>query len=47
MTDRTFAGFEKEGFSKFQHLRELAPIGHQVVQRGNRDTIYSLGRTAG
>ena len=41
-TDKTFAGFEKEGFSKFQHFRELAPIDHQVVQRGNRDTIYSM-----
>ena len=42
-TDKTFAGFEKQGFGKFEHFRELAPIDHQIVQRGNRDTLYSMG----
>jgi hypothetical protein len=41
-TDKTFSGFE-QGFGKFQHFRELAPIDNQVVQRGNRDTLYSMG----
>lgn len=40
---KTEETLEKEGSSKFQHFRELAPIDHQVVQRGNRDTIYSMG----
>ena len=42
-TDRTFASFEKQGFGKFEHFRELAPIADQRVQRGNRDTLYSMG----
>ena len=42
-TDKTFAGFEKQGFGKFEHFRELAPIDNQIVQRGNRDTLYSMG----
>ncbi|MGA9943837.1 MAG: DUF1254 domain-containing protein [Candidatus Cybelea sp.] len=42
-SDKTFAGFMQQGFGKFQHFRELAPIDNQVVQRGNRDTLYSMG----
>ena len=43
-TDRTFAGLVKQGgFGKFHHYRELAPIDNQIVQRGNRDTLYSMG----
>jgi len=43
-TDRTFASFERQGgFGKFEHFRELAPIADQRVQRGNRDTLYSVG----
>ena len=42
-SDRTFAGFYNHGFGKFEHFRELAPIDNQIVQRGNRDTIYSMG----
>ena len=29
------------GFGKFHHVRELLPIDHQTVIRGNRDTLYS------
>ncbi|GFG49200.1 carboxylesterase [Mycolicibacterium agri] len=29
------------GFAKFFHIRELAPIDHQLVIRSNRDTLYS------
>jgi hypothetical protein len=43
-TDKTFGGIVKEGgFGKFYHYRELAPIDNQIVQRGNRDTLYSTG----
>lgn len=43
-TDRTVAGEAKLGaFGKFLHFRDLAPIDEQVVQRGNRDTLYSVG----
>ena len=43
-TDKTFAGVVKlGGFGKFHHYRELAPIPNQIVQRGNRDTLYSVG----
>ena len=43
-TDRTFAANVKQGaFGKFEHLRELAPIDDQRVQRQNRDTLYSVG----
>ena len=42
-TDRTFASFCPQGFGKFQHLRELASVDDQHVQRGNRDTLYSPG----
>jgi hypothetical protein len=31
------------GFGKFHHNRELLPIDHQTVIRGNRDTLYSTG----
>ncbi|MGA7225844.1 MAG: DUF1254 domain-containing protein [Candidatus Acidiferrales bacterium] len=41
-TDKTFDGMVKMGgFGKFAHFRDLAPIDNQVVQRGNRDTLYS------
>ena len=34
----------KQGaFGKFEHLRELAAITDQRVQRQNRDTLYSVG----
>ncbi len=43
-TDRTFASNVKQGaFGKFEHLRELAAITDQRVQRQNRDTLYSVG----
>jgi hypothetical protein len=43
-TDKTFAGIVKlGGFGKFHHDRELAPIANQIVQRGNRDTLDSVG----
>ena len=43
-TDRTFAANVKQGaFGKFEHLRELAAIDDQHVQRQNRDTLYSVG----
>src|SRR5262249_21814656 len=29
------------GFGGWQHIRELLPIDHQTVIRGNRDTLYS------
>ncbi len=30
------------GLGEFAHNRDLAPLDNQVVQRGNRDTLYSL-----
>jgi hypothetical protein len=33
----------QDGFSKLHHNRELLPIDHQTVIRGNRDTLYSTG----
>ncbi len=43
-TDKTFAGIVKQGgFGKFHHYRELASIDDHVVQRANRDTLYSVG----
>ena len=43
-TDRTFAAnVKQEAFGKFEHLRELAAIDDQRVQRQNRDTLYSVG----
>jgi hypothetical protein len=42
-TDKTFDGIVKMGgIGKFAHNRDLAPLDNQVVQRGNRDTLYSL-----
>lgn len=42
-TDKTFDGMMKMGgFGKFALNRELAPLDNQVVQRANRDTLYSL-----
>ena len=31
------------GFGKFYHNRELTPIDSRIVQRPNRDTLYSTG----
>ncbi len=43
-TDRTFSANVKQGaFGKFEHLRDLAAITDQRVQRQNRDTLYSVG----
>ncbi len=43
-TDRTLGSFVKQGaLGKFNHFRALAPIEDQHVQRGNRDTLYSIG----
>jgi hypothetical protein len=43
-TDKTFDGIVKMGgIGKFSHNRDLAPLDNQIVQRGNRDTLYSLG----
>ena len=43
-TDRTFASFVTQGgLGQFEHFRELAPVDDQHVQRGNRDTLYSMG----
>jgi hypothetical protein len=43
-TDRTFAGEAKLGaFSKLLNFREMSPLDKQVVQRANRDTLYSVG----
>ncbi len=28
---------------RFAHNRDMAPLDNQVVQRANRDTLYSLG----
>ena len=41
-TDKIFASFYPEGFGKFLHFREFPPIDFQPVQRGNRDTLYSI-----
>jgi hypothetical protein len=42
-TDKTFAGLSAmgDGIGKFHHNREMTPIEVHVVQRGNRDTLYS------
>lgn len=43
-TDKVFAGIVSHGgFGQFRHFRELAPLDKQVVLRGNRDTLYSIG----
>ena len=42
-TDRTFGGIAQlGGFGKFKNFRELTQLGNQVVQRANRDTLYSV-----
>jgi hypothetical protein len=41
-SDRVLAGFCLQGFGKFVHYRELSPVENQLVQRGNRDTLYSF-----
>ena len=42
-TDRAFGGEAKLGaFGKFLHFREMSPLDKQVVQRANRDTLYSV-----
>ena len=33
---------DQGGFGKFDHYRQLAPLANQHVQRGNRDTLYSI-----
>ena len=42
-SDKTFAGLIAMGggIGKFHHNREMTPIEVRVVQRGNRDTLYS------
>lgn len=43
-TDLYFANAVRGGgFGDWHHIRELLPIDHQTVIRGNRDTLYSLG----
>jgi hypothetical protein len=42
-SDTVLSGFYPQGFGKFQHFRELASLDFQIVQRGNRDTLYSMG----
>ena len=43
-TDKTFAGIVAQGgFANFHHYRELASVENHVVQRANRDTLYSIG----
>jgi hypothetical protein len=42
-TDSYFATIVKSagGVGKFFHRREIEPVDHQIVIRGNRDTVYS------
>jgi hypothetical protein len=43
-SDAVFTGLVAQGgFGKFYHNRELTPIDNYVVQRANRDTLYSTG----
>ena len=43
-TDKTFDGISKKGgFGHFFNYREMSPLEHQLVQRANRDTLYSVG----
>jgi hypothetical protein len=43
-SDRTFAGIAQQGgFGRFKHYRELSAIDDHIVQRANRDTLYSVG----
>ena len=41
-SDAVFAGLvAQDGFGKFFHNRELTPVDSRIVQRPNRDTLYS------
>jgi hypothetical protein len=31
-----------DGFGKFSHRREVMAVDQQFVERGNRDTLYSI-----
>ena len=43
-SDAVFTGLVAQGgFGKFYHNRELTSIDNHVVQRANRDTLYSTG----
>jgi hypothetical protein len=43
-SDSVFAGLVKQGGSgKFYHNREVTPFDSHIVQRANRDTLYSTG----
>jgi len=43
-SDAVFTGLVAQGgFGKFYHNREVTPIDSHVVQRANRDTLYSTG----
>ena len=43
-SDAVFTGLVGQGgFGKFYHNREVTPIDNHVVQRANRDTLYSTG----
>jgi hypothetical protein len=43
-SDTVFTGLVAQGgFGKFFHNRQLTPIDNHVVQRANRDTLYSTG----
>ena len=43
-SDAVFTGLVAQGgFGKFYHNRELTPIDSRIVQRPNRDTLYSTG----
>ena len=41
-SDAVFTGLVAQGgFGKFYHNRELTPVDSRIVQRPNRDTLYS------
>ena len=43
-SDAVFTSLVKQGgFGKFFHNRELTPADSRIVQRLNRDTLYSTG----
>ena len=43
-SDAVFIGLVAQGgFGKFYHNRGLTPVDNHVVQRANRDTLYSTG----
>lgn len=43
-SDAVFAGLAAQGgFGKFYHNREVTPPDSRIVQRPNRDTLYSTG----